>query len=349
MIAADDVAPSSECDRLGFVVDLVSAPGQEERDEGRGIVEHEFAHEFVGALAYAQNVEHVAGFEFGEGLGADHAAVGDDADAVDRKALAQPVDHRDQAADVGGVARPHLRAHRSAVAIQQHGQDHLVEVGPMVLGEAAPPERLTAGALEIEARRVHEHQIERAEQVPPPREKVLFQDVLQAARRIRRGAVLLGLVQLLAEPSHRPIQVMQVQPVRARDPIILPPAIRRAVRAAGKQAMQHGEEDRSLQREVMVARAGEVLDDRATAGLLPQPFERQRRPDPSRRARRHVARCDGLDEDGLFGEPGARAQQPLQLSALLQIVEAPERGDHLLAHRPAFAPAFDDLEIGAAA
>ena len=67
---------------------------------------------------------------------------------------------------------------------------------------------------------------------------------------------------------------MQFQPVRALDPIILPPAVRRAVRAAGKQTMQHGEEYRSLQREAMVAGAGELLDDRATAGLLPQPFER---------------------------------------------------------------------------
>src|SRR5271166_6860305 len=105
----------------------------------------------------------------------------------------------------------------------------------MVLGEAAPPERLTARALEIEACRVHEHQIERAEQIPPPCEKVLFQDVLQAARREVRGAVLLAFAKLLAEPGHRAIQMMQVQAVRALDPIIVPPTVRRPVRAAGKQ------------------------------------------------------------------------------------------------------------------
>ena len=33
----------------------------------------------------------------------------------------------------------------------------------------------------------------------------------------------------------------------------------------------------------------------------------------------------------------------------MRLVEPPERGDHLLANRSAFAPALDDLQIGAAA
>jgi hypothetical protein len=61
----------------------------------------------------------------GDGLGADHASVGDDADAADREAFAQPVDHRHQSGDIGGVARPHLRAYRTPVAVDQHCEDHL--------------------------------------------------------------------------------------------------------------------------------------------------------------------------------------------------------------------------------
>ena len=38
-----------------------------------------------------------------------------------------------------------------------------------------------------------------------------------------------------------------------------------------------------------------------------------------------------------------------QLAAVAQILDAAERGDHLLAHLRAVAAAFDDLEIGAAA
>jgi hypothetical protein len=37
-------------------------------------------------------------------LGADHAAVGDDADAADAKTSAQSVDDRQQGGDIGGVA-----------------------------------------------------------------------------------------------------------------------------------------------------------------------------------------------------------------------------------------------------
>jgi hypothetical protein len=68
-----------------------------------------------------------------------------------------------------------------------------------------------------------------------------------------------------------------------------------------------------------------------------------------RRARRRLAGGDGVDDNGLGGEARARAQQPLQLPALAQILDAAERGDDLLAHLGAFAPAFDNLEIGAAA
>ena len=219
----------------------------------------------------------------------------------------------------------------------------------MVLGEAAPPERLAARALEIETGRVHEHQIERAEEVAPPREQLLLHDVLQAARRKRRGARLLVFGEFLAEPAHRAVEMMQVEALDALDPVVLPPAIGGAIRAARKQAVQHGEENRALQRKIMLARTGEALDDRAAARLLPQPFEHQGRPDPSRRARRRLAVGDGVDDDGLVGEARARPQQPLQLPALAQILEATERGDDLLAHRPALATALDDLQIGATA
>ena len=81
----------------------------------------------------------------------------------------------------------------------------------MVFGEAALSQRLAARSLEIEAGRVHEHEVERAEQIAPAREQLLLDDVLQAAWREERGAVLLIFAQFLAQPSHRPIKVMQVE------------------------------------------------------------------------------------------------------------------------------------------
>ena len=176
-------------------------------------------------------------------------------------------------------------------------------------------ERLAAGALEIEAGRVHEHQIEPAEQIAPTREQLLLDDVLQAARRERRGAVLLIFAQLLAEPGHRPIEMMQIEPLDAVDRVILAPAIRRAVGAAGEQPVQHGEEHRALQRKTVLARAGEVLDHRPAAGLLPQPLEHQRRPDAARRARRRGSFGDGVDNMALAAkrapERSSRSNWPL--------------------------------------
>src|SRR5262249_16030121 len=57
----------------------------------------------------------------------------------------------------GGVARPHLRAHRPPVAIEQHREDHLPQVRPMVLAVAVPAQRLPASVLEVQAGGVHEH------------------------------------------------------------------------------------------------------------------------------------------------------------------------------------------------
>src|SRR3974390_688034 len=150
-VATDDVAASGESNGLGFVVDVLVPLGDGERNERSGMVEDVFAHQFVAALAHAENIKKAARFEFGDGLGADHAAIGDDADALNGKALAQSVDHGREAGKMGGVSRPHLRAHRPAVAIEQHGEDHLIEVWTMVLGEAALSQRLAALALEIEA------------------------------------------------------------------------------------------------------------------------------------------------------------------------------------------------------
>src|SRR5271165_2123924 len=88
-IATDDVTPPGQRHRLGLVVDVLVPPGQNERDEGSGIVEGEFAHELVVTLANPKDVEKPARLEFGNRFGADHAAIGDDANPADGKALAQ--------------------------------------------------------------------------------------------------------------------------------------------------------------------------------------------------------------------------------------------------------------------
>ena len=62
-----------------------------------------------------------------------------------------PVDDRQQPGDIGGIARPHLRTDRTAVAVEQLGNEHLAKIGPVVLRVAVPAEAIAAGAGEDEA------------------------------------------------------------------------------------------------------------------------------------------------------------------------------------------------------
>src|SRR5262249_37977846 len=53
------------------------------------------------------------------------------------------------------------------------------------------------------------------------------------------------------------------------------------------------------------------------------------------------------EHHGLGRKVRTCAHQPFQLAARLQLIETPERGDHLLAHLVAVAAALNDLQIGA--
>ena len=125
VVDADNIAYPAQGHRLGAVFDVPATLFHDQRHERRSIVEHDIAYQLVGPLAHAKNVKQATCLQCGNGLGADHATVGDDADAADREAFAQPVDHRHQGSDIGGVARPHLRADRTTVAVDQHREDHL--------------------------------------------------------------------------------------------------------------------------------------------------------------------------------------------------------------------------------
>src|SRR5271165_2872583 len=210
-----------------------------------------------------------------------------------------------------------------------------------------------AGALEIEAGRVHEHDVERGQEVAPGGEQLLLQNVLHAARGKRRRGVLLVVWKLLAQPRHRAIKMMEIEPFDAFDAIILAPAVGAAVRAAADEAMQHGQKRRALQREGMLCAPSPGARSRPGS---PSPATPARRRAPDRCAgsrspppRRRLAAVERVEHDRLVGEPHARAQQPLKLAALVQFVEPSECGDHPPADRCALAPALDDLQIGAAA
>ena len=144
-----------------------------------------------------------------------------------------------------------------------------------------------------------------------------------------RCARLLVFLEFFAEPGHGAIEVMQAEALDALDPVILPPAVGGAIRAARNQRC------RTVRKTARSSGKSYWRGGwRRAAGLLPQTLEWRGGPDPLRRARRRLAVGHGAHDDGLVGEARARPQQPLQLPALAQIFQATERGDDLLATAP---------------
>ena len=109
-------------------------------------------------FAHAENILNPVGFQRGDGLGADHAAIGNDADAIEQEALAQPGNDWYQCRDIGRVPRPHLAADRPAGLVDDDADYHLMQIGPGVFGMTVAPERGSTVTLEIQAGGIEDRQ-----------------------------------------------------------------------------------------------------------------------------------------------------------------------------------------------
>ena len=257
-IATDDVPSVADSDLLGLELgELARNPRHDQRDKGRLIINHGAAHFGAAALAHAEDVFELAFLQRGNALGADHAAVGDDADAADAKTSAQPVDDRQQGGDIGGVAGPQLAAQRPAVLIHDQPDDHLMEIRAVVFRMAATTKLLAAPSLEGQAGGVHEDDAEFGEQVAPTGKQPLFHEVLAAARRQLAGSGLIG--ERLAEPSHGAVEMMQLKGLSALDPVVGSPLFRSAVRARHKQPVEHRQEYRALDSKLELPACGQLF------------------------------------------------------------------------------------------
>jgi hypothetical protein len=109
--------------------------------------------------------------------------------------------------------------------------------------------------------------------------------------------------------------MMQIKPRDAGDDVILAPAIRGTIGAAHEQPVQHREEHGALQRKAVLALARQRRDHRPAAGLLPQPLEHQRRPDPTHRDLDRGLIAGRAQHHGLGRKARTRAHQPFQRAA----------------------------------
>jgi hypothetical protein len=352
LVAADDVAAAP---RLAIGADAGSHHlldqkigaaaaghlGDRERHIGCRIGDH--AADFLGrALAHAEDVVDVAGLEFGKGGGADHAAVGDDADASDQEAGLEPLDHRQQGGNVGGIAGPQLGTNGPPAAVDDDREHDLLQIRAVVLRVSVSPEALTAGALEIERSGVEKHQAELAEQIVAQGEQPFLDQVFGGARG-EAAPALIG--QFVAQPAHGAVEMVQIEIADPIDDQPLPPLLGGAVGAGIEQPVQHGEKHRAFEIELERAFAGQFVDHPLAAGVLPQPFEGERRAELAGRHFGGFAPLVGGQHHGTVGKARPRTQQSIEGAILRQFVDPTEGGDDRLARLAIDALVLDDLQI----
>ena len=76
--------------------------------------------------------------------------------------------------------------------------------------------------------------------------------------------------QLVAEPAHRPVEVVELEVVASVDLVVLPPLVGGAVAAGGEEPVQDGEEDGPLEGELEAASLEELLGRRAGSRWPPR-------------------------------------------------------------------------------
>ena len=111
--------------------------------------------------------------------------------------------------------------------------------------------------------------------------------------------------------------------------------------------MQHTDKYRPLDREGELASGQQFIDHRLTAALGPQPLKHQRRPDAAGRDRFQRAVFEAGKHHRGLTQPGARAQQRIELSTGLQFLSPSQRGQYRLPGFGTVAGVLDDLQIAA--
>ena len=67
----------------------------------------------------------------------DHSPISHHRNLSQPETLSNALNHREESFDIGRVARPHLATDWSTLDVQDHADDHLVQIGPVILIVAA--------------------------------------------------------------------------------------------------------------------------------------------------------------------------------------------------------------------
>ena len=159
---------------------------------------------------------------------------------------------------------------------------------------------------------------------------------------IRSGA---AVGDLLAEPNHRAVGVIERQLFSAGNTKAMVPSAGMAIRARDHQAMQYREIDRSLDVEAEPSTDKQGTDHLGTAGLPPQPTEHKIRADADPPQLGKLAAIEARQHDRAPRMPRCRCHQRIQHPGRLDLVPTSQRFDHALHVPPALAGVLDEIEI----
>ncbi len=208
--------------------------------------------------------------------------------------------------------------------VQHHAYHHLLQVGTMIFGVAALADGLASFALEVDRGGIEEHHVQIGEQVAPPREQRLLDEVLVRTGSERRGPILLIFRKDLSHPGHGPVEVVQVQIADTLDGVVVLPLLGGTVAAGGEEAMQHGKEDGPLDGKLEAPVCEQGRQDLVDCAVLPESLEDQARPDPGAASGDAVAPRMGAEDGEFFGKPPQRLDQRVKLAAGQQLIQAAE-------------------------
>ncbi len=143
--------------------------------------------------------------------------------------------------------------------------------------------------------------------------------------------------------------MMQVQPIRAGNIVILHPGRTVAVRARHEYPVQGGDEHRPLHRELEGAISQQIAKHIGDAEPFPYFAKQQRSADALGLSRQRGIGVfvQRVDERHLIGQLGSRSEQGGQRSGSAKLIGAAKSGDDRLTHGAIDALVFDDLHIGA--
>src|SRR5450759_1257907 len=146
---------------------------------------------------------------------AAHSPIRHDARPVDIEAILDPLHHRNKRRHIRRVPRPHFATHRSAMIVQNNSYYHLIQVGTMIFGMAQFSDGLASLSLKVDGGGVEKDTIHPGKKIPALMKQIFLNEILCATRG--KGCAILLILKLFSQKGHRPVKMMQSQPIAASD------------------------------------------------------------------------------------------------------------------------------------